>query len=278
MLHKTANLTTGLNANELILKLQMIALLEGSMRWLLHCSFFVVVLFISGCGARVIKNMNPQQYESAVDYAEAIVDASGCVGRIDGIFFSAGDKFIDHDGRHYISHYAASYCPRDSFISAMKQFCVSKGNEFDENTSWCKTKVGRTPVFYVNDFSILEKSTTQTNKLWEEVAERKGFLSNRVKARIENEKLMKEVEARERQKRRSIRVDAKIGDILCYEDYDVPDYQYPTVAYYKAYVEDKKNGRYKLRIFWHGGDGFVINDVKNNNIVWVSQSGWFHCE
>ena len=73
-------------------------------------------------------------------------------------------------------------------------------------------------------------------------------------------------------------VAVSIGDLICREDYEAKPYQYPGIAYYKAYVEKKEKNKLQLRLVWHGGDGFVVNDITNlNNIIWSSPKGWRHC-
>ncbi|RWS65919.1 hypothetical protein DN597_21245 [Enterobacter cloacae] len=77
---------------------------------------------------------------------------------------------------------------------------------------------------------------------------------------------------------KNMEVDTKVGDLICREDYEAKPYQYPGVAYYKAYVEKKEKNKLQLRLVWHGGDRFLVNDITNvNNIIWSSPKGWRHC-
>ncbi|EFI3271195.1 hypothetical protein BCC92_005015, partial [Escherichia coli] len=79
-------------------------------------------------------------------------------------------------------------------------------------------------------------------------------------------------------KEKNTPVKADVGDLICKEDYEAKPYQYPGTAYYKAYVEKKEKNKLQLRLVWHGGNGFVVNDItSSNNIIWSSPNGWRHC-
>ncbi|TYF90401.1 hypothetical protein DJ536_22755 [Enterobacter hormaechei] len=113
-------------------------------------------------------------------------------------------------------------------------------------------------------------------------AERLGYISERVQQQTDIEKKVDLAnEINEKQKKyieMNAEVAVSIGDLICREDYEAKPYQYPGVAYYKAYVEKKEKNKLQLRLVWHGGDGFVVNDITNvNNIIWSSPKGWRHC-
>ncbi|EGX15093.1 hypothetical protein ECTX1999_5398 [Escherichia coli TX1999] len=52
----------------------------------------------------------------------------------------------------------------------------------------------------------------------------------------------------------------------------------PELLTIKHMLKKRKN-KLQLRLVWHGGNGFVINDIApSNNIIWSSPNGWKHCD
>ena len=135
-------------------------------------------------------------------------------------------------------------------------------------------------MFYIGDFSTLEQDVTQSKNDWIKSAAKKGFVSEHQKIRDEMLNMDEERKNEDRMiNEMNTPVIAEIGDLICKRDYEVKPYQYPGVVYYKAYVERKVKDKMQLRLVWHGGDGFVINDVTPpSNIIWSSTKGWKLCD
>ncbi|HHP2754014.1 TPA: hypothetical protein ACRX4O_004545 [Klebsiella quasipneumoniae] len=229
-----------------------------------------------GCGVNSVHYLKPSGYNTASDYAFAVIESSGCIGKIDGLFTSSGVKKVTKDGLEYVFEGDNLHCSQTSFKDLMANYCRSKGGESVQGGTWCGKN--DTPLFYVGDLSTLERSTNQSDEQWFDIALRRGFISEREqkkeeqiakdKAKIEEEELVRVM---------SRKIIANVGDSICRIDNDVVPYQYPSRVYYRGYVEAKADNKLKVRIFWHGGEGFIINDVTPNPLIWTENKGWFHC-
>lgn len=251
-------------------------------------SVIAAQFFLVGCNSyRSVENVDPSSYQTVAAYSEKIFDSANCAY---SLFVKQGQEYVDSDGLNYRLP-RNEVCYLDSIEKAIKQYCQSKGGYMRQDDEWCA--VGDYPLFKVNfiktykryfadtNYSTLERSTAQTPEQWVYSAEKKGFISERIRIKnqieAQNRIQQKKLEEEEKNRKRNAVVKAKVGDLLCREDYEAPAYQYSSTPYYKAYVEDKQNGKYKLRLVWHGGKGFVINDIRDNTIIWSSPNGWLFC-
>lgn len=241
----------------------------------------VVVIYGSGfslvgCGVNSVQYLKPSGYNTASDYAFAVIENSGCIGKVDRFFTSSGVKKTTKDGLEYVFEGDNLHCSQSSFTDLMASYCRSKGGEPVQGGTWCSKN--DTPLFYVGELSTLERSANQSEKQWFDAALKKGFISERdqkQKDLIAEENTKKEAEELSRVMSRKII--ANIGDSICRLDNDVVPYQYPSKVYYRGYVEAKTDHKLKVRVFWHGGEGFIINDVTPNPLIWTENKGWFHC-
>lgn len=230
-----------------------------------------------GCGVNSVKYIEPSGYITASDYASAVIESSGCIGKIDGLFISPGVKKITKEGLEYKFDGNNLHCSQTSFKDLMADYCRNKGGQPVQGDTWCRKNDD--PLFYVGELSTLEKSANQSQEQWFNSALKKGFISERVQEKealiaIENQKFAE----KERSRVRSVKINVNIGDSICREDYDVPQYQYSSKIYYKGYVESKSGSKLKVRIVSHGGEKDIINDVSPNPVLWVENKGWFHCD
>ena len=233
-------------------------------------------LALSGCGVNSVKDIDPSGYSMASDYAFAVIEKSGCIGKIDGLFVKSGEKRATKDGLEYIFSGNNLHCTQTSFKEQMANYCRSKGGEPVQGETWCRKD--DTPLFYVGELSTLEKNANQSQEHWFSTALKRGFISERVQEKEaliakENEKLAE----KERTRIRNMKGNVNVGDSICREDYDVPLYQYSSRIFYQGYVESKSGNKIKVRIVRHGGEKDIINDVTPNPVVWVENKGWFHC-
>lgn len=240
-----------------------------------YIALAIFYMALSGCGVHNVEHADPIKYHRAADYADDVVNSSGCIGKIDNLIFKSGRIFVNEYGLNYSSDNANLHCAKRSFIEAMSLYCQSKSGQF--SNGWCS--VGDNPLFKVDGFTTLEKSPSQSAEEWAKSSRQYGYESKRWREFKESERKYNEMMKKERiTKEKNIAVDAEIGDLICREDYEAPPYQYPGVAYYKAYVEKKGGNKLQLRLVWHGGNGFVVDDITNtNNIIWSSPKGWHHC-
>lgn len=91
----------------------------------------------------------------ASDYAFAVIEKSGCIGKIDGLFVKSGEKRATKDGLEYIFSGNNLHCTQTSFKEQMANYCRSKGGEPVQGETWCRKD--DTPLFYVGELSTLEK-------------------------------------------------------------------------------------------------------------------------
>lgn len=253
------------------------------------------ILTLYGCanGNGNVDYISPLGYSHLADYLSDTFERANCIGVI---FSNQGKKSINADGLKYELNGRNIKCYVTSIEESISRYCASKGGQMIQGNSWCQ--VNKEPLFNINygsdtsrrvwgvssePFSSVEQSNLQTRQQWLDSAERLGFISERVQQRIDLDKeisLEKDKAENERKKiEMNAEVNTQIGDLICKEDYDADPYRYPSKPYYKAYVEKKVGDKTQLRLVWHGGDGFVINDInENNKIVWVSPKGWKHCE
>ncbi|EPJ2545235.1 hypothetical protein ACTGQE_003730 [Escherichia albertii] len=255
----------------------------------------IIIVFaatlLSGCSSvGNMRNIEPSKYVHVTDYLNDAFEKSNCVG---SIFLSQGRIFTDTDGLKYQLNWPNVRCSYDSIEYAVEKYCAHKGGKMVQGGRWCK--VNDEPLFYINydydgkhysvskeNFMAVEQGSVQGRQQWLSVAERLGFLSKRVllQQKLENEINAKKeaAELQRKTKEKNTPVNADVGDLICKEDYEAKPYQYPGTAYYKAYVEKKEKNKLQLRLVWHGGNGFVINDITpSNNIIWSSPNGWKHC-
>ena len=230
---------------------------------------------LSGCGVHNVENTEPSKYHRAADYASDVVKRSGCIGRIDDLLFSSGEIFVNDYGLNYSSSNAGLHCTKTSFRESMSRYCQSKSGVFLDG--WCS--VDDVPIFKVDGFTTLERGPSQSADKWIQSNRQWGIEGKRDQQVKSDERQRSEMEEKERVVReKNMEVDTKVGDLICREDYEAKPYQYPGVAYYKAYVEKKEKNKLQLRLVWHGGDRFVVNDITNvNNIIWSSPRGWRRC-
>lgn len=231
---------------------------------------------LSGCGVNSVKYIEPSGYITASDYASAVIENSGCIGKVDALFISPGVKQTTREGLEYIFNGNNLHCSETSFKELMAGYCRNKGGQPVQGGTWCSQH--DEPLFYVGKLTTLEKSANQSHEQWFNSAIKKGFISERVQKKealtaTENQKLAE----KERSRIRSLKINFNIGDSICREDYDVPRYQYPSKIFYQGYVESKSGHKIKVRIFKHGGEKVIINDVTPNPVLWVESTGWFHC-
>lgn len=236
---------------------------------------FASTVTLSGCGVHNVKNIWPNNYQSATKYASDLIEGSGCIGKIDDLFFSAGYLYVNDYGLNYSSDNAGLHCSKSSFIDSMSRFCESKSGFFSGR--WCS--VNDNPLFEVDGFTILERAPSQSYEAWLKSSRRRGYESKRDQILKEEEKQHKEAEARlQKLKIMNSEVAANVGDTICREDYEAKPYQYPGVAHYKAYVEKKEKNRLQVRLIWHGGENFIVNDLNElNNLIWITPKGWWRC-
>lgn len=235
-------------------------------------SLILVTLLISGCGGRNMVSLKPDQYTKAADYAYDLIGKSWCSGNVDRVLgFPVGEKYEDLNNKAYkfVASNASTHCSLKDFTTAMMNFCSSKGGVFNDN--WCV--VGIEPVFRVGEFSTLEKSGKLNSEQWHKLAIANGFTTEA----IEKEKIDKDRHKQERiNKRLKSNIDAAVGDEVCKYDEDYRTDIYTSVIF-RGHVEDKVNGKYKVRIFFHGNSGGAIIDTGRSPIVWSLQVGWFDC-
>lgn len=250
-----------------------------------------VTTLLSGCSSvGNIKHVEPSKYVHVTDYLNDIFEKSNCIGTV---FSPQGRISTDADGLKYQLNGENIRCYSDSIENAVEKYCVYKGGEIVQGGRWCK--VNGEPLFHINygydgkhygvpkeNFMVVEQGSFQGRQQWLSAAERLGFLSKRVQLqqKLEDEINAKKeaAELQRKIKEKNTPVNADVGDLICKEDYEAKPYQYPGTAYYKAYVEKKEKNKLQLRLVWHGGNGFVINDITpSNNIIWSSPNGWKHC-
>ncbi|HBD0336956.1 TPA: hypothetical protein KGE85_004391 [Escherichia coli] len=245
-------------------------------------------LALSGCSSvGNIKHVEPSKYVHVTDYLNDAFEKANCVGSIS---LSQGRIFTDADGLKYQLNWPNTKCSSNSIEYAVEKYCIHKGGKMVQEGRWCK--VNGEPLFYVDygsnwkhygeNFMAVEQGSFQGRQQWLNAAERLGFLSKRVQLqqKLEDEINAKKeaAELQRKMKEKNTPVNADVGDLICKEDYEAKPYQYPGTAYYKAYVEKKEKNKLQLRLVWHGGNGFVINDITpSNNIIWSSPNGWKHC-
>lgn len=217
-------------------------------------------------------SLKPGSYTSAADYAYDLIGKSWCTGNVDRVLgFPVGEKYEDHDKIYkFVASNASAHCSLRDFTTAMKSYCSSKGGSF--NDSWCV--IGGEPVFSIGEFSTLEKSNKLNKEQWHKLAIANGF-TNEVIEKDKNDK------NRLKQEKINIRlksnINASIGDEICKYDDDYTVDIYHSVIY-KGRVEDKVNGKYKIRIIFHGNSGWASFDTTRSPIVWASPLGWFDCK
>ena len=73
------------------------------------------IFTLVGCVVHDVKNVGSGKYNKVADYASDIIENSGCVGKVDDIFFPSGEKFRDDYGLNYISRNAYLHCTKESF-------------------------------------------------------------------------------------------------------------------------------------------------------------------
>lgn len=248
---------------------------------------------LSGCSSiRDVEYIDPEGYSDVASYLSETFEKSNCIGTT---FSSQGRKFINSDGLNYQLSATNIRCYVASIEESIDRYCVAKQGEMVQGGTWCV--VNKMPLFHVKYspdtsltkiglgtrvFSTVEPPNSQAKQQWLSSAERLGYISERAQQQIDiNNKIDLANEIDKKQKKyieMNAEVDASIGDLICREDYEAKPYQYPGIAYYKAYVEKKEKNKLQLRLVWHGGDGFVVNDITNvNNIIWSSPKGWRHC-
>ncbi|WP_228084744.1 MULTISPECIES: hypothetical protein [Enterobacteriaceae] len=244
---------------------------------------------LSGCSSvDNIKDVEPSKYVHITDYLNDVFEKANCIGTI---FSPQGRIFTDADGLKYQLNGKNIRCYSDAIENAVEKYCIHREGEMVQGGRWCK--VNGDPLFYIDYGSnwrhygetvmAVEQGSFQGRQQWLSAAERLGFLSKRVllQQKLENEFNAKKeaAELQRKMKEKNTPVYADVGDLICKEDYESKPYQYPGTAYYKAYVEKKVKNKLQLRLVWHGGNGFVINDVTpSNNIIWSSPNGWKHCD
>lgn len=253
------------------------------------------MLTLYGCanGSKDIDYINPQGYVNLADYLADAFERANCIGVT---LSNQGEKSISSDGLKYELNGRNIRCYVTSIEESISRYCTAKGGQMIQGDSWCQ--VNKEPLFHVNYgsdtskgvwgvpsqvFFTVEKSSLQTRQQWLASAEHLGFISERVQQRIDMDKKISLEKEKAESERKEIEmnseVNTQIGDLICKEDYDADPYQYPSKPYFKAYVEKKVGEKIQLRLVWHGGDGFNIDDInENNKIIWVSPKGWRHCE
>ncbi|ENH4709277.1 hypothetical protein ABV636_004775 [Salmonella enterica] len=246
---------------------------------------------LGGCSSvGNIKDVEPSKYVHVTDYLNDAFEKSNCIGTV---FSPQGRIFTDTDGLKYQLNGKNIRCYSDSIENAVEKYCFHKGGEIVQGGRWCK--VNGEPLFYISygydgkhygvpqeNFMVVEQGNFQEKQQWLNAAERLGFLSKRVqlqqKLKDEFNAKKEDVELHQKLKEKNTPVNADVGDLICKEDDEAKPYQYPGSAYYKAYVEKKEKNKLQLRLVWHGGNGFIINDItSSNNIIWSSPNGWKHC-
>lgn len=254
----------------------------------------LVLLTLAGCSStRNVEYIDPKGYSDVASYLSATFEASNCIG---AVFSSQGRKFINSDGLNYQLGGKNLRCYVTSIEESINRYCVAKQGSMVQGDTWCVAN--QMPLFHViytpdtsitsvglgsDHFSTIEPLSSQSEQQWLSTAEKLGYISERVQRKIEIDKKISFANEQDERKKKSIEmnaeVNASVGDLICREDYEAKPYQYPGVAYYKAYVERKEKGKLQLRLVWHGGDGFVIDDITNmNNVLWSSPKGWRHCK
>lgn len=253
----------------------------------------LITLALCGCSSSDVdvKYIAPTKYTNIASYLNDTFEGSNCIGTI---FTSQGNKLIDSSGLKYELKGRNIRCYNRSIENAINRYCIAKGGRMTQGDLWCR--VNKEPLFYVNygsknsrlglssqNFFSVERSGSQTKQQWIDSAERLGFISERIQQQKEldsmNLKIKDDHEKQLKIKEMNVPVNASVGDLICRKDYEAKPYQYPGIAYYKAYVERKENNKLQLRLVWHGGDGFVVNDISTiNNIIWSSPNGWKHCD
>lgn len=236
-------------------------------------------VFISGCSVHEIGFVNPVSYRRVADYAYDVIDRSGCMGHVDALFFPSGHKYTGRNGTYiYEAANPGAHCTVESFNSQVKQYCDSKGGFFEN--SWCS--VNDYPLFavgYGTKFNTIERGETQTIGEWLDSARKMGYRSkkeiNLEMSNIESERLEKEGY---KNKVRNTKVVSDVGDMICKEDYSNRSSYFRGDVFYKGYVEKITNNKIQVRLVWHGGDGFSINDVEQQPIIWSTPYGWYHCD
>lgn len=253
----------------------------------------LTTLILSGCSSvKDVEYVDPGKYSDLASYLNEVFEKSNCTGTI---FSPQGHKFVNSDGLNYQLSGRNLRCYVVSIEESINRYCTVKRGVMKQGGTWCV--VGDSPLFHVDyspdtsmvstglgsdNFSTVEPPETLSGKQWLNTAEKLGYISARVQHNIDVDK---EIEASKEKAVKAMRdiqmntpVNANIGDLICRDDYEVKSNQYPGTAYYKAYVEKKEKNKLQLRLVWHGGDGFVINDLTNvNNIIWSSPNGWRHC-
>ncbi|WP_337048245.1 hypothetical protein [Serratia liquefaciens] len=234
-------------------------------------SLVFAAFLLLGCGGRNMVSLKPEQYTKAADYAYDLIGKSWCTGNVDRVLgFPAGDKYEDHNKAYkFVASNASAHCSLNDFTKSMVKFCSSKKGVFDGG--WCT--VDSVPLFRIDEFSTLEKSNKLNDEQWYRVAIANGFTNEKIeKERNDKDRLKQE----KINKRLRLNIDAAVGDEVCKYDEDYTVDIYFSVIF-RGRVEDKTNGKYKVRIFFHGNSGRAIIDTGRSPIVWTPQVGWFDC-
>lgn len=246
---------------------------------LIISSCFLSLPFISGCSSSPPKVTLPK--DSMALYIDEFIsykNVTNTISKDNGVIIY---KFTLVSDRNEIYFNERKICDGKTgeMIGA---WCVLQGTEplyYIKATSKL-SRVGRLAFDYI----LYENSGDLSVYEWKKFAVSTGFLTKdemglkikndneNASKKIEYEKLQDKVKKDKEIKDAGVVMKGDVGTIICKEDK-----QYNRGGY-KGYIEDRGSSKLKVRLFYHGTDGMIFNDVEQQPIIWTSPLGWYVCK